>query len=102
MDEPVREKIDEAYLASKTEDERAQIVLNILDRVDDVLADVSPSLKVLATMRVAASYAIANKVQLGDFLAAADRVFKDTFEDIVEFSKRLQAEEKTAESEAPP
>jgi hypothetical protein len=92
--------IDEAFLASKTPEERAQAVLDLLDRVDAVLADVSHPLKVLVTMRVAASYSIANQVQLADFLEAADRVFKDTLDDVIAFSKRMKAE--TLESEAPP
>lgn len=87
--------IDEAYLATKTPEERAQIVLDLLDRVDGVLRDVSHPLKVLVTLRVAASYSLANQVAPDDFGAAASRVFVDTRADVELF---IKSQEKLAKA----
>jgi hypothetical protein len=91
------EMIDEAFLAAKSPDERTQIVLDLMDKVDEVLIDVSHPLKVLITMRVAASYSIANQVGVEDFGQAASKVFEDTKADIELFIKSTLPAEKQAE-----
>lgn len=73
--------------------ERARLVFELLDKVDEVLKDVSHPLKVLVALRLAASYSIANGVALADFADAAGEIFKDTHTDILEFAREQEAAE---------
>ncbi len=76
------ESINATYLAAKTEDDRAKVVLKLIDQVDAVLGDAQPALKVLVALRVASTWSIANGVQTNVFANAAGRVFIDTMKDL--------------------
>lgn len=84
------ETIDEAFLATQTPEERTQIVLDLMDKVDGALANVSHALKVLITMRVAATYSLAHQVAVEDFAAASTKVFLDSKADVEDFIKSQQ------------
>jgi hypothetical protein len=86
--------VDEAAMMQKSEQERAQLLLDLIDKVDSALDDVSHSLKVLVTLRVAASWAIANGVSAEQFGDAAIHVFKDTLTDIKDYAQKLEVGER--------
>lgn len=83
----------EDVLANKTETERALFVLDLLDRLETALDGVSQPHKVLATLKFASTYCIANGVQLEEFISAATQVFHDAQTDVALYAQQQLAED---------
>ncbi len=79
--------IKDVYDASTSEEERAQIVVDLIDSVQEVLGDAPPPIKVLVALRVAALWSMANSVTAQHFSIVAGRVFADTALDLRDSAK---------------
>lgn len=80
-------------LDNKTEAERAQYVLDLLDRVETALDGLPHPHKVLTGLKYAAIYSIANGVEEEQFLGVATQVFQDARNEVALYAQRRLGED---------
>lgn len=86
MDEAV---INEAFLESKPADERTKLLIELAERVETALHDVSPVLKVMICLEVATTWAIGLGASRGDILQASARIYDEAVVGINAFGEQV-------------